>query len=130
MEKQAVLEKNLSVKIQILKSVFSEYRKACSYISEPLYSYQSPLFIKEKKEQYGQYEHQLLWKISQMNHYKEYVAYIDHQLLYLNHTEQLIIRREFIEDAPKRWWESYFSSATYYRHRKKAVERLITLLFS
>jgi len=130
MEKQTILEKNLSVKIQILKSVFLEYRKARLSISEPLYSYQSPLFIKEKQAQYGEYEHQLLWKISQMNHYKEYVDYIDHQLLYLNETERLIISCEFIEEKSKRWWESYFSSATYYRHRKKAIERLISLLFS
>lgn len=130
MGKQNVNQKDFSEKVQILKSVFSEYRKATEELKQLPYSYKSPLFIKESEASYGIYEHQLLHKISKMNHYQEYIDFVDQKLLYLNETEKMIIEHDFICPSSKHWWELYFSSATYYRHRKKAVERLISLLFS
>lgn len=116
-------------KTLILQSIFNEYNLAKEKLSSYT-TYQSPLFIKEEAHYNTSYEQQLLHKISQMNHYREYIKFIDHHLSYLNETERLIIEHDFIRHSYKRWWESYFSSATYYRHRKKAVDHLMQMLFS
>ena len=131
MNKINVQNKDYSEKVQIIKSIFNEYKKAKSQLEELPISYRSPLILKEESASYGSsYEHVLLKRISKMNYYQEYVEYIDYKLQYLSDTEQLIIQNDFIKPTHKKWWEFYFSSATYYRHKKKAIEQLIVLLFS
>ena len=130
MEKEYLENKEYSEKIQILKSVFYEYQKAKNQLEELPYTYHSPTLIREQTPAYGNYEHQLLHSLAKMNYYQEYIDFIDYKLLYLNETELMIIEHDFIKPSHKKWWEMYFSSATYYRHKKKAVEKLMRLLFT
>ena len=125
-----IQNKDYSEKVQIIKSIFNEYKKAKFQLQELPLSYNSPLVLKEESPHYGNYEHLLLNRISKMNHYQEFIDYIDFKLQYLSDTELMIILNDFMKSSNKKWWEFYFSSATYYRHKKKAIEHLIILLFS
>ena len=125
-----ITQKDYHQKVQIIKSIFSQYEKAKQEIDYHPTPYHSPLFVKERNINYGEYEHHLLHRISKINNYQMFIDYIDHKIQYLNETEQLIIQNDFISKKQKKWWDMYFSSATYYRHKKKAIEHLILLLFS
>lgn len=127
---QSLQKQTYHQKLQILKSVFLQYEKAKLEINQLPLSYNSPLLVKESHVNYGEYEHLLLQRISKINNYQAFIDYIDFKIQYLNETEQLIIQNDFVHKRNKKWWEFYFSSATYYRHKKKAVEHLVLLLFS
>lgn len=129
MEKEHLENKDYSEKILILKSIFHEYQRAKTQLEQLPYTYHSPLMIREQPPSYDNYEHQLLHSLAKMNYYQEFIDFIDYKLLYLNETELMIIQHDFINPSIKKWWEMYFSSATYYRHKKKAVEKMIKLLF-
>ena len=109
-----ITQKDYHQKVQIIKSIFSQYEKAKQEIDYHPTPYHSPIFVQERK----------------INNYQMFIDYIDHKIQYLNETEQLIIQNDFISKKQKKWWDMYFSSATYYRHKKKAIEHLILLLFS
>ncbi len=130
MEQLNINQKSYQEKKEILKSVFSEYQKANQQLQELPYQYHSPLIIKETTPRYGSYEHQLLGNLSKMYYYQDFIDFIDEKINRLNETERMIIEKDFLKPTHKLWWEVYFSSATYYRHKKRAVEDLIRLLFS
>ena len=127
MNEKITQTKSYQEKQQILKSIFSEYVKAKTSIE----NYPSrPLIVREHSFDSYLNEHHLLNEMSKMNDCRELVNFIDHQIHRLSETERLINEHEYINHASKYWWEFYFSSSTYYRHKKKAVEKLFSLLVS
>lgn len=53
---------------------------------------------------------------------------IEFALALMTPDEMLIIERDFIDIAYKDWWRGYFSKATYYRIKNRAMDKFLNCL--
>ncbi len=61
-------------------------------------------------------------------YYAMLVNDIDRLLAQLDPETQQFIRKDFLEENPKKWYEEQFSASTYYRRRAKAAEQFVHCL--
>ena len=133
MEKNTLDNMTFKDKEQTLKAIFNEYRMAKFELERDDYPYipSHRKMIKEDQLSYGFVSDQkMLNHIAKQNSYREYVHFIDRALLSLVPLQQNIIVNDYIEKKDPRWWEMYYSKATYYRYKKEAMDLLLKLLLS
>lgn len=56
---------------------------------------------------------------------KEFIEKVNNLISECSRSSQLILKREYLDDAPAGWYELYYSSSTYYRLKTKAMSEFM-----
>ena len=59
------------------------------------------------------------------NMYEEYIKDVENSMCLLDPLDQKVINKEFFEAPNKIWWIGLFSRSTYYRLRRRAIEKFL-----
>lgn len=113
-----------------IKSVINQYRRAklkllCieQHSYYPKVSYDS---VRERKTRYNKSVSQMLnQRIDDQNELKEIIVSFEQVIEILSENSKLIIVHDFIEVTDGEWWSTYFSRASYYRSKTRAMEEFL-----
>lgn len=63
--------------------------------------------------------------VVEIESYSQYMKKVSDAFDALNEREKNLINNEFFFQGYHRWWESIYSKATFYRHKKEAMEKFL-----
>ena len=63
------------------------------------------------------------------NLYESYISDVQNAIKAMDGVDKRIIRNEIFNIAQPMWWIPYYSKSTYYRLRKKAIERFLKCFY-
>ena len=114
----------------VVKSLFKQYHRAKLrlYCLENMNYYPQVItrVIKETKNQYKKsMAERLNSGIEDKDELKSLISSFEMIIKALSHDSQLIIVNEYVEQKENEWWVDYYSRATYYRLKTRALEEFL-----
>ncbi len=116
----------------LLKSIIKEYHKAKIHLNmlenKVFYSSVQYSIIQEHGIGYNGLENTIINNMEKKETLKTIISLFDNVYNSLTEEEKHVIKNEFIAPSYREWWRGYYSRATFYRIKKRAVDNMLFYL--
>jgi hypothetical protein len=108
------------------KEIWSQGDIAAMYASECIYFMEKYRITKQLMEK-GTSPETIREREKNRDYDEALFFHLDECLKKCDDKTQLIIRKEFLEECPKKWYKPYFKGTTYYYWKRKAFKQFIDI---
>lgn len=126
------MERELTLKEKncIVRNIYKKYQKAqldILYMQQHYNYYPSIEFkkVSEKKTSYHTKDKDILNQITKQDHLEGFIKIIDEIHKKLTPDTYHFIENEYLNFCDVHWWYAFYSRATYYRLKHKALDELL-----